>query len=143
MEMISDSLSMSRFAVRPQVRRLASRRLSRVAFLLVMTLAGSLTPTVPTNARSDRAAPSGKPPLTSQEFVRHYVSIALIRYTFEDDPAGYSQAMRSYLEKNGVTIDQMKAFARLHRGDVAFWKTTWEQIEVELRKNITSPHNGD
>jgi hypothetical protein len=75
---------------------------------------------------------SNEPTIEREVFIRTYV---ILRQTALSNPSGdISEADRDrILGGEGITADELEAFARVHGPDAAYMRGVWDEVERRLR----------
>jgi hypothetical protein len=114
-----------------------------ILVVLLIALALTMSPRNPVRANDSTPAPQSlpndPPSLTTDEFTRHYCEMTIIRYIYRDDPVGFSSAIEAYLDRTGITLEEMKAFVTARLDDVPFWIHFWDQVENLLKDRLDTP----
>lgn len=102
------------------------RRLLALSLALAAIVAGACS------GGSDSGPLSNEPTIDREVFIRTYV---ILRQTALSNPSGeVSAADRDrILGGEGITAEELEAFAEVHGPDAAFMRGVWDEVERRLR----------
>jgi len=79
--------------------------------------------------------------LSEQEFLALYVGVIRLQYRLADKPEEAKKQTKAFLQRAGVTEEEVNRFIEQVNKKPEKWAEVWEKINTELDKDTMLPKN--